>query len=38
MMGSPAKPRRTLSDADLELIHRPTNNYVKLMELYRDGA
>jgi carbonic anhydrase/acetyltransferase-like protein (isoleucine patch superfamily) len=38
MMGSPAKPRRALTDADLELIHRPTNNYVKLMELYRDGA
>jgi len=38
MMGSPAKPRRTLTDADLELIHRPTNNYVKLMELYRDGG
>ena len=38
MMGSPAKPRRTLTDADLELIHRPTNNYVKLMELYRDGV
>ena len=37
MMGSPAKPRRTLTDADLQLIHRPTNNYVELMELYRDG-
>ena len=37
MMGSPAKPRRALTDADLELIHRPTNNYVELMELYRDG-
>ena len=36
--GNPAKPRRTLTDADLELIHRPTNNYVELMELYRDGA
>jgi carbonic anhydrase/acetyltransferase-like protein (isoleucine patch superfamily) len=38
MMGSPAKPRRALTDTDLELIHRPTNNYVQLMELYRDGA
>jgi hypothetical protein len=37
-MGSPAKPRRPLTNADLELIHRPTNNYVRLMELYRDGA
>ena len=37
MMGSPAKPRRSLTDTDLELIHRPTNNYVELMELYRDG-
>ena len=37
MMGSPAKPRRALTDADLELIHRPTNNYVALMERYRDG-
>jgi carbonic anhydrase/acetyltransferase-like protein (isoleucine patch superfamily) len=37
MMGSPAKPRRMLTDADLELIHRPTSNYVALMERYRDG-
>jgi len=38
MMGSPAKPRRTLTDADLEMIHRPTNNYVQLMERYRGGG
>jgi carbonic anhydrase/acetyltransferase-like protein (isoleucine patch superfamily) len=36
MMGSPAKPKRALTDADLELIHRPTNNYVKLKEQYRE--
>jgi len=36
MMGSPARPRRTLTDADLELIHRPTNNYVRLKDLYRE--
>jgi gamma-carbonic anhydrase len=35
MMGSPAKARRALSDADLELIHRPTDNYVRLKDLYR---
>jgi hypothetical protein len=38
MMGSPAKPRRALTDADMELIRRPTGNYVRLMELYRDGG
>jgi carbonic anhydrase/acetyltransferase-like protein (isoleucine patch superfamily) len=38
MMGNPAKPRRTLTDADLELIRRPTTNYVRLMERYRDGG
>jgi carbonic anhydrase/acetyltransferase-like protein (isoleucine patch superfamily) len=38
MMGSPAKPRRALSDADLELIRRPTTNYVRLAELYRSGT
>jgi carbonic anhydrase/acetyltransferase-like protein (isoleucine patch superfamily) len=38
MMGSPAKPRRPLTDADLELIRRPANNYVQLMERYRDGV
>jgi len=38
MMGSPAKPRRALTDADLGLIHRPANNYVDLMERYRDGV
>src|SRR5262249_60776348 len=38
MMGSPARPRRALTDADLELIHRPTNNYVALMERYPDGG
>ena len=36
MMGSPAKPKRTLTDADLELIHRPTHNYVKLKDQYRE--
>jgi carbonic anhydrase/acetyltransferase-like protein (isoleucine patch superfamily) len=36
MMGSPAKPKRALTDADLELIHRPTNNYVKLKDQYRE--
>ena len=35
MMGSPARPRRTLSDGELELIRRPTDNYVQLKELYR---
>jgi carbonic anhydrase/acetyltransferase-like protein (isoleucine patch superfamily) len=38
MMGSPAKPRRTLTEADLELIRRPTNKYVQLMERCRDGG
>jgi carbonic anhydrase/acetyltransferase-like protein (isoleucine patch superfamily) len=38
MMGSPAKPKRTLTDADLELIHRPTNNYVKLKDQYREDG
>jgi carbonic anhydrase/acetyltransferase-like protein (isoleucine patch superfamily) len=38
MMGSPAKPRRALTEADLELIHRPTDNYVRLKDLYRDGG
>lgn len=36
MVGSPARPKRTLTDADLELIHRPTNNYVKLKDQYRE--
>lgn len=36
MMGSPARPKRALTDADLELIHRPTNNYVRLKDLYRE--
>jgi carbonic anhydrase/acetyltransferase-like protein (isoleucine patch superfamily) len=38
MMGTPARPRRTLSDEDLQLIHRPTDNYVQLKELYRGGT
>lgn len=39
MMGSPATPRRTLTDADLEMIRRPTTNYVQLKDLYRgDGT
>jgi carbonic anhydrase/acetyltransferase-like protein (isoleucine patch superfamily) len=37
MMGSPARPKRTLTEADLELIHRPTNNYVRLKDQYREG-
>ncbi len=36
MMGSPARPVRTLTDSDLELIHRPTSNYVKLTAVYRE--
>ncbi len=36
MMGAPAKPRRALTDADLGLIHRPTNNYVRLAGQYRE--
>ncbi len=34
MMGSPARPRRALTDADLDLIRRPTTNYVALKDLY----
>jgi hypothetical protein len=36
MMGVPARPTRALTDADLELIHRPTGNYVKLAAQYRE--
>jgi gamma-carbonic anhydrase len=36
MMGVPARPARTLTDADLELIHRPTDNYVRLAAQYRE--
>jgi carbonic anhydrase/acetyltransferase-like protein (isoleucine patch superfamily) len=36
MMGVPARPARTLTDADLELIHRPTGNYVRLAAQYRE--
>jgi carbonic anhydrase/acetyltransferase-like protein (isoleucine patch superfamily) len=35
MLGNPARPHRTLSDADLELIRRPTRSYVQLKDLYR---
>jgi len=35
MMGNPARARRTLTDEDLELIRRPTRNYVQLKDLYR---
>lgn len=38
MMGAPAKPRRTLTDEDLALIHRPTNNYVRLKDRYREDS
>jgi carbonic anhydrase/acetyltransferase-like protein (isoleucine patch superfamily) len=38
MMGNPARPRRALTDADLEMIRRPTDNYVRLKDLYREGA
>jgi len=37
MMGSPARPRRALTDDDLEMIRRPTRNYVQLKDLYRGG-
>ncbi len=36
MMGIPARPKRILTDADLELIHRPTRNYVRLKNQYRE--
>ncbi len=36
MMGSPARPKRTLTDADLAAIHRPADNYVKLKDQYRE--
>jgi gamma-carbonic anhydrase len=38
VMGSPAKARRSLTDADLELIHSRTNSYVQLMDRYRHGG
>lgn len=38
MMGSPARPRRTLTEEDLVLIRRPTDNYVRLKDLYRTGG
>jgi carbonic anhydrase/acetyltransferase-like protein (isoleucine patch superfamily) len=38
MMGSPARPKRSLTEADLELIHRPANNYAKLKDEYREKA
>jgi carbonic anhydrase/acetyltransferase-like protein (isoleucine patch superfamily) len=37
-MGSPARPRRTLTEEDLVLIRRPTDNYVRLKDLYRTGG
>ena len=36
MMGTPARPKRTLSDADLAMIHRPANNYARLKDKYRE--
>jgi carbonic anhydrase/acetyltransferase-like protein (isoleucine patch superfamily) len=36
MMGVPARPKRALTDEDLALIHRPTNNYVRLAAQYRE--
>jgi carbonic anhydrase/acetyltransferase-like protein (isoleucine patch superfamily) len=38
VMGAPATPGRALSDPDLGLIHRPTDNYVRLAGQYRQGA
>jgi carbonic anhydrase/acetyltransferase-like protein (isoleucine patch superfamily) len=38
MMGSPAKPRRPLTEADLERIRRHTGSYLELMEAYRHGG
>ena len=38
MMGSPARPKRQLTEADLALIHRPTNNYVRLAGQYREDT
>ena len=35
VMGSPARPKRQLTEADLAVIHRPTNNYVRLKDQYR---
>ncbi len=36
MMGSPARPKRQLTETDLAVIHRPTNNYVRLAGQYRE--
>jgi carbonic anhydrase/acetyltransferase-like protein (isoleucine patch superfamily) len=36
MMGVPARPKRPLTDEDLALIHRPTDNYVRLAAQYRE--
>ena len=36
MMGIPARPKRPLTDADLETIHRPTRNYIRLAAQYRE--
>ena len=36
MMGVPARPKRALTDEDLTLIHRPTQNYVRLAAQYRE--
>lgn len=35
MMGSPARPKRELTEDELELIRRPARNYVRLKDLYR---
>lgn len=35
MVGSPAKLKRHLTEADMELIRRPAQNYVRLKNLYK---
>jgi len=37
MMGTPARPKRALTDDDVALIHRFTDNYVKLGGQYREA-
>jgi len=37
MMGTPARPKRALTDDDVALIHRFTDNYVKLGSQYREA-
>jgi len=38
VMGSPAKPVRSLKEEDLEMIRRTVNNYRTLKETYRAGS